>query len=198
MPRAERERLILEVAGQVFARDGYHSASMEEIAQLADVSKPMLYAYFGSKEGLYVAYVDRIGRQLVERLQSAGRHEDAIRVRLISRIDEFLAFVEEHRDGWTVLFREAAASTPVAEQVAELRAQIAGTVRRMILSSLPEGFSLSPHASDGIANATVGAGEALANWWLANRDVPREEVVRWYAGLVQAAVMAGAQPERAA
>ena len=55
MPRAEREQLILDVAGQVFARAGYHSASMDEIAARAEISKPMLYTYFGSMEGLYVA-----------------------------------------------------------------------------------------------------------------------------------------------
>ena len=194
MPRAERERLILEVAGQVFARDGYHSASMEKIAELAGVSKPMLYAYFGSKEGLYLVYIHLTGRELVDRLGGAARPEDPIRTRLDLRINEFLAFVEEHRDGWIVLFREQAAFTPLAEEVADLRGQIAYAVRRMIESSLPPGVRLAPHAADGIANATVGAGEALANWWLQNPEVPREEVASWYVGLVEAAVMAAAQP----
>src|SRR5579871_1040504 len=71
MPRAQRERLILDVADQVFARDGYHSASMDEIARRSGVSKPMLYSYFGSKEGLYVACIDRNGQELVARLQQA-------------------------------------------------------------------------------------------------------------------------------
>jgi AcrR family transcriptional regulator len=195
MPRAEREALILDVAGQVFARGGYHAASMEEIAQLAGVSKPMLYAYFASKEGLYLAYVHLTGRELVDRLQAAAQREDPIRTRLVSRINEFLAFVEEHRDGWIVLFREQAASTPLAEELRDLRRQVAYAVRRMIESSLPSGVALTPHAADGIANATVGAGEALANWWLVNPEVPREEVARWYVGLVEAAVMAAAQPD---
>jgi TetR/AcrR family transcriptional regulator len=55
MPRERREQLILDVAGQVFARIGYESAPMDEIADRAGVSKPMLYTYFGSKEGLYLA-----------------------------------------------------------------------------------------------------------------------------------------------
>src|ERR1039458_2381765 len=59
MPRSVREQLILGVAGRVFAEGGYERASMDRIASLAGVSKPMLYAYFGSKEGLYVAYVER-------------------------------------------------------------------------------------------------------------------------------------------
>jgi AcrR family transcriptional regulator len=72
MPRADREQLILEVAGQVFARSDYHAASMDEIAELAGVSKPMLYAYFDSKEGLYIAYIKRTGGELVERLVQAA------------------------------------------------------------------------------------------------------------------------------
>jgi AcrR family transcriptional regulator len=61
MPREQREQLMLDAAGQVFARGGYHSASMDDIAELADVSKPLLYAYFDSKEGLYIAYINRTG-----------------------------------------------------------------------------------------------------------------------------------------
>ena len=70
MPRSVREQLILDVAGQVFADGGYERASMDAIADLAGVSKPMLYAYFGSKEGLYVAYIERTGGELVA---AAGR-----------------------------------------------------------------------------------------------------------------------------
>ena len=55
VPRAVREPQILEVAGRIFAARGYHAASMDEIAAAADVTKPLVYAYFGSKEGLYVA-----------------------------------------------------------------------------------------------------------------------------------------------
>ena len=108
MPRSLREQLILRVAGQVFAEGGYDRASMDHIAALAGVSKPMLYAYFGSKEGLYVAYIERTGGELVERLVGADR-VDGQSGRLRAVIGEFLAFVEEHRDGWTVLFRELTA-----------------------------------------------------------------------------------------
>ena len=107
MPRSVREQLILGVAGRVFAEGGYERASMDRIASLAGVSKPMLYAYFGSKEGLYVAYVERTGGELVQRLvqadQTDGKPPHPPRHRAV--IGEFLAFVEEHRDGWTVLFR---------------------------------------------------------------------------------------------
>ena len=190
MPRELREQLILDVAGQVFARAGYHSASMDEISRLAEVSKPMLYTYFGSKEGLYVAYIHRTGRELLDRLVQAGRREAPPLLGLRLRISEFLAFVEEHRDGWRVLFGEVGANGPVAAEVADLRRQIAHAVRRMLESSLPVPSGLSPVASDGVAHAIVGAGESLANWWLEQPDVSRDEVVDLYVSVVQAAVPA--------
>jgi AcrR family transcriptional regulator len=185
MPRELREQLILDVAGQVFARGGYFSSSMDEIAELADVSKPMLYAYFGSKERLYVAYIDRMGRELLDRLVQAAPNERKPLARLRARIEEFLAFVEEHRDGWIVLFRELSSAQPVAEKVAALRAQIAEAIRRMISSPDP---CLDDTAADAVAHAIVGAGESLANWWLEHPDVPRDQVADWYVNIVKAAV----------
>lgn len=189
MPRAAREQLILDVAGATFARNGYHDASMDEIAARADVSKPMVYAYFGSKEHLYLAYIERTGRQLLDRLERAASAEDPPLERLRARITEFLAFVDEHRDGWRVLFAEAASSRPLAEEVADLRSRIVATVRLMVEDAEPE---LEADAGDGMAHAIVGAGESLANWWLERPSVPREQVAGWYLGLVQAAVIAAA------
>lgn len=189
MPREAREQLILDVAGQVFARGDYHSSSMDEIAALAEVSKPMLYTYFGSKEGLYLAYLDHTGRELVERLQRAAGPDDPPLAALRTRIMEFLAFVEEYRDGWIVLFRgTTTSSAPVAAEVAELRQQVVATVRTMVEDAVPAPTQLPRLSSDGVAHAIVGAGESLANWWLEHPDVPREEVTDWYVGVVQAAV----------
>src|SRR5581483_9881124 len=71
MPRPERERQMLEVAGRSFAAHGFHAVSMDEIAKQAGISKPMLYHYFGSKEGLYVAYVRQQGRALLAGMRDA-------------------------------------------------------------------------------------------------------------------------------
>ena len=187
MPRAVREQLILDVAGQAFAAVGYDAASMDEIAELADVSKPMLYAYFGSKEGLYLAYIERTGGELVQRLVAADRTA-AGEARLRAVVEEFLAFVHEHDHGWTVLFRELNTSRPLAEQVSQLRAQIVNEVRRMLEGNGGAGPGLGPPESEGVAEAIVGAGEALANWWLKKPGVPREDVADWYVGLARAAI----------
>jgi AcrR family transcriptional regulator len=189
MPRRDREQSILDVAGQIFAR-GYHGAAMDEIAALADVSKPMLYAYFGSKEGLYMAYVDRTGRELLDRLVGARAPSDTPTALLRSRILEFLAFVAEHRDGWHVLFGELNSSRPVAEQVAQLRSQIAEWITAMLETGAPGEFRPAPAAVDATSHAIVGAGEALANWWLEHPEVPREQVADWYIGVVLGAAAA--------
>ncbi len=195
MPRSAREQLILRVAGQVFAESGYERASMDRIASLAGVSKPMLYAYFGSKEGLYLAYIERTGGELVQRLVSADRHVEGdpptrpSTGRLRAVINEFLAFVQEHSDGWTVLFRELNARQPLAEQVSQLRSEVVDEVRRMLESADEPGWAgLRPPASEGVAEAIVGAGEALANWWLKKPGVPRQDVANWYVGLARAAI----------
>jgi AcrR family transcriptional regulator len=163
---------------------------MDEIADLAGVSKPMLYAYFGSKEGLYIAYVNRTGRELLDRMVGASGREDPPLTRLRKRVGEFFAFVEEHRDGWTVLFSAVTSSRPLEDEVAELRRQIAEAVRRWLEAAQPEGAGSLGTAGEAIAHAIVGAGESLANWWLEHPDVRRQEVTDWYVGIVQAALPA--------
>ena len=186
-----REPLILKVAGTAFASDGYERASMDRIADRAGVSKPMLYAYFGSKEGLYVAYIEGTGRELVQRLVAADQGEAPHTVRLRTLISEFLAFVEDHRDGWTVLFHEVNASRPLVELVAQLRSQVAAEIAGMLEAGTSSWAGLEPPASDGVAHAIVGAGESLANWWLEHPAVPREQVTDWFVGLAQAIASAG-------
>ncbi|MGO9906835.1 MAG: TetR/AcrR family transcriptional regulator [Solirubrobacteraceae bacterium] len=188
MPRERREQLILDVAGRVFAREGYHSASMDEISELAGVSKPMLYAYFDSKEGLYLAYIERAGAELLERLENAQPRDRRPASMLRARISEFLSFVDEHGDGWKVLFRELGSTRPFSDRVAQLRERIAGTIRRMIEGGAASCPGYPPSAADAIAHALVGAGESLANWWLDHPDVPRDQVAAWYFGVVQAVV----------
>ncbi len=196
MPRLLREQLILGVAGGVFADGGYERASMDRIAALAGVSKPMLYAYFGSKEGLYGAYIERTGRALVKRLVGADRPDSPHTERLHALISEFLAFVQEQGNGWTVLFHEMNASRPLIELVAQLRGRIVSEVRRMLEDGGPRSWpGLRAPASEGVAEAIVGAGESLANWWLKHPDVALADVAGWYTGLAQAAIQAATRGE---
>ena len=66
MSRAAREQQMLDVAEEVFGERGYQATSMDEIAERCGVSKPMLYEYFGSKDGLLVACVSRSKAELLD------------------------------------------------------------------------------------------------------------------------------------
>jgi AcrR family transcriptional regulator len=167
-----REEQMLEVAGEVFAERGFHPASMDEIAERADISKPMLYAYFGSKEGLYAAYMKRTGELLLEAMAQAVDPTLEPRPQVYASMTAFLGFVEEHREGWAVLQRELAAGGggPLAEDVARVRATI---VKRMAGLLAPH---LGEVRADALAHGFVGAGESLAAWWLDHPDHAREQV----------------------
>src|SRR3954453_4938594 len=156
VPRAVREEQMLEVAGEVFAERGFHAASMDEIAVRADISKPMLYAYFGNKEGLYSAYMAPIVSSVLEAMDAAVDPELEPGPQVYASMAAFLGFVEAHRQGWAVLQRELAAegNGPLAEDVARVRATIA---KRMAALLAPH---LGDLRADALAHGFVGAGES--------------------------------------
>jgi len=175
VPRAVREREMLEVAGRVFAQRGFHATSMEEIAAGAGVSKPMIYNYFGSKEGLYFAYIELAGQRMLSRMrsavQAAGERPEE---RLWAAALAFFGHVNDNRDEWSVLFGELAArGAPFSREVSAIRARVSdGTAA--LFDEVLQGAGASPSeigGSEPLAHAFVGAGESLANWWL---DHPEE------------------------
>ena len=194
MARHERERQMLEVAGRSFAARGFHAVSMDEIAKHAGISKPMLYHYFGSKEGLYVAYVRQQGSALLAAMRDATDPAAPSAERLWEGTLAFLRYVDEHRPGWALLYREAVSQGgPLAAEVAELRARIAAIVHRLLLGAAgPDG----DESSEMLAHAFVGAGESVANWWLEHPHEPREHVANVLVRLAGGALPALAKPTR--
>jgi AcrR family transcriptional regulator len=173
LPRAERETEMLRAAGDTFAARGFHAASMETIAEAARISKPMLYNYFGSKEGLYAAYVRSSGQALIQSMREAASPSASVQERLQAGLLAFLRYAEEHRAGWTVLHRETTAQgDPLASEVMKLRERIAGMLTQIF-------------DDDGFAHAFLGASESLASWWLAHPEQPRDQAVRLLMSIAQ-------------
>jgi AcrR family transcriptional regulator len=165
---------MLEVAGKAFAARGFHAVSMDEIAERAGISKPMLYHYFGSKEGLYVAYVRQQGVALLEGMRDAAEPGAPPAERLWEGTLAFLGYVDEHRAGWALLYREAVSQGgPLAAEVAALRGRIAAIVQRLFLTVAGADAA---GTSEALGHAFVGAGESVANWWLEHPEEPREHV----------------------
>jgi AcrR family transcriptional regulator len=166
---------MLEAAGRAFAAHGFHEASMDAIAGAAGISKPMLYNYFGSKQGLYVAYVERSGRALMTSMREAESPSAPATQRLYAGILAFLTYVEEHSSGWTVLHRETLAQGGLlAAELSELRAGVAN-----MLSTL--------FGDEAFAHAFAGAGESLASWWLAHPGQSKEQIANVLMEIAQSA-----------
>jgi AcrR family transcriptional regulator len=163
---------MLAVAGEVFAERGFHATSMDEIAERADISKPMIYAYFSSKEGLYSAYMERVGAELLAAMDAVIDLELSPGDQILASMTAFLGFVEDHREGWAVLQSEltAAGGGAVAADVGRIRAAI---VKR---TALLLALELEPELADALAHGFVGVGESLAAWWVEHPEVTRAEI----------------------
>jgi AcrR family transcriptional regulator len=171
LPRAVREQQMLDAAVRVFSARGYHAASMDEIAEQAGISKPMVYAYLGTKEDLFIACLRREALRLIEAVTAAvggaGDTADTDRPdeQLWRGLRAFFGFVGAHRDGWTVLYRQARGQPPFAGEVAELRARMAEAVAVLLGRAVAAaGRRVSEVDLDVMAYALVGASESLADW----------------------------------
>jgi AcrR family transcriptional regulator len=163
LPRAVREQQMLDAAVRVFSRRGFHEASMDEIADEAGISKPMVYAYLGSKDDLFRACVNREGTRLLESIVATVSEDLPADEQLWRGLRGFFGFVGAHREGWAVLYRQA--NQPNAQNLADLRARIvevvAGLLRRAVLTHGAEASETDLTAS---AYALVGAAESIADW----------------------------------
>ncbi|MEU6825546.1 TetR/AcrR family transcriptional regulator [Streptomyces atriruber] len=181
MPRRERERQILDVAIQVFAKRGYHGASVDEIAESAGISKPMVYLYLDSKEGLFLACLRREADRLVGAFQGAATASGASpELRLHAGLLAFFAFVSEHRDSWVVLHRQASElSEAIAAAVAEARRAVMAEVADLVRAGIAEGgptAQLTDEDADFVTHALVGAADSLTDWMARHPDQSPEGV----------------------
>jgi AcrR family transcriptional regulator len=179
--RAERESDLLREAGVVFAERGFHAASMDEIAERVGVSKPVVYSHFGSKDALYFAYIEAAGNELLDAMVTAERasRERSYAERLHAGSLAFFRFVDDHREGFVVLYGELAArGAPYRREVIAVRRRIVALVRALLDEIEREsGADLDERGgTESLATAFVGAGESLANWWLEHPDEPVEDV----------------------
>lgn len=180
LPRKVREQQIIDVAVEVFSKRGYHAASVDEIAELAGISKPMVYLYLDSKEGLFTACIRREAGRLVAAFRGAVDDGQPVEQRLWSGLSAFFAFVADHRDSWVVLHRQASElSVAIAAEVAEARRaimeQVAGLVR-VGIAQRPGPVRLGDEDADFVAHALVGAADSLTDWMAAHPGESPERV----------------------
>ncbi|CAM3323395.1 helix-turn-helix domain-containing protein [Kibdelosporangium persicum] len=174
MPRADRERQMMTIAEAVFSERGYAATSMDEIADRVGVSKPMIYEYFGSKEGLLVACIRQVRTELREvtaqAVIGARSPEEALRNGLVS----FFRFTDDHRRSWELLLRtETAVVGPAAVAEIETARQEQIQLHIALFSAyMPNAEQRSLEAA---AEILVGACERLSVWYVRHDDVTPEE-----------------------
>ncbi|WP_262283504.1 TetR/AcrR family transcriptional regulator [Micromonospora sp. MA102] len=165
LPRAVREQQMLDAAVKVFSRRGFHAASMDEIADDAGISKPMVYAYLGTKEELFVACLHREGTRMMEAIAGAAAPDLPADERLWRGLRAFFGFVGAHRDGWAVLYRQARGEQPFAAELATMRGRLVEVVAGMLDHALrAKGREVGATDLEVVAYALVGATESLADW----------------------------------
>jgi AcrR family transcriptional regulator len=175
MPAPLRREALLVAAEEVFARKGYHGAALEDIAQTAGVSKALIYEHFASKRELHASLVTAHVEEIFRRLEANAETGSTGEERLRGGIDAFLSFVEEHREAWRALFRDAA-DPEVGDLMESVQAQGTAVIAALI-SADPETPGDHPQAIEMHAAMLSGGVQSLANWWHEHQDVPRVVLV---------------------
>ena len=163
MTREARRAQIMAVARDLFAREGYHHVAMDDIADRAKISKPVLYRHFASKLDLYLAVVDQRGEALVATIMQAlasvedGATDGRSMVRAI--VASYVQFVEEAGDSFSLLFEsDVTRDSDVRQRVERASAQAA----EAICTGLHELAGLPPAHADLLAAALVGMARVAA------------------------------------
>ncbi len=173
MTGTQRRQQLIEIGRALFAERGYDATSIEEIAQRALVSKPVVYEHFGGKEGLYAVVVDREMSMLLDMITSSLTNNRS-RVRLEQVALALLTYIEQRTDGFRILVRDQPVSSTdgrysslLNEAVNQVAHLLGGDFER-------RGFDIS--LAGLYAQALVGMVATTATWWLDVRS-PSKEVV---------------------
>jgi AcrR family transcriptional regulator len=167
----------LLAAHALFAERGYAAVTMDEVAAALGVTKPLLYNYFGNKERLYIACMERSGdalvRMILETVGDAGSPAEALN----DGLRAFFAFLDADRAAWAVLFDETLPhSGELADRVAEYRGRLIALVSESLLAQLPAKQRAAARIEvEALSTALLGAAEALARWWLRTEATSAEE-----------------------
>jgi AcrR family transcriptional regulator len=167
LAREERRSRLLDAARQLFGERGYRDTEVEALARLAGVTKPILYRHFpGGKVEVFMAVIDEHVNRLMRVLWEAMAASNDPMERLYRGIDAYLAFAQEHPQGFR-LMRAAAADRdlPAGGRLREVREMIAKGLSNTI-ADVMRGAGLAAEGAPIYAHALLGAAESVVAWWL--------------------------------
>ncbi|HEU0087506.1 MAG TPA: TetR/AcrR family transcriptional regulator [Pseudonocardiaceae bacterium] len=181
MPKDERRAQLLAAATNVFVTNGYHATVMDDIAEQAGVSKPVLYQHFPGKLELYLALLERHTDELVRRVLGAieGTHDNAQRVR--NAVGAYFDFVDGDGEAFRLVFESDLRNQPEVQAVVERanNACVAAIAKAVVADA-----GLDTERAWLVAVGVAGVSEHTARYWLTHRsEVPKEEAVALTASL---------------
>jgi AcrR family transcriptional regulator len=181
LPRSARRKQLLAAAQEVFVAQGYHAAAMDDIAERAGVSKPVLYQHFPGKLELYLALLDTHCEAIVEKVRAAMAATNDNKERVTCAVAAYFDFVDHGSEAFRLVFESDLRNDPaVRARVARVEQGCIDAITHTIISDT----GVSQARAELLASGLVGAAEAAAQFWLAGgRQVPKAEAEALLAAL---------------
>src|SRR6266536_2017901 len=180
MPRSARRRQLLAAAQEVFVANGYHAAAMDDIAERAGVSKPVLYQHFPGKLELYLALIDEQAETLKSAIRDALARTDDNRERIHAVLSAYFEFVDgtarSAPGAYRLIFETDLGKEPsVRDRVERSNREIMHAVADTVAGDT----GLDRPQAELLAITLTGGAQVAARWWLDNdRPVPHADAVR--------------------
>jgi AcrR family transcriptional regulator len=178
LPRVARRKQLLAAAQEVFVAQGYHAAAMDDIAERAGVSKPVLYQHFPGKLELYLALLDAQAAALSTAVHDALAATDDNRERVHGVLAAYFRFVDsdDSEGAFRLIFETDLGNDPAVRQRVEAVTQ---TTMQDVAETVASDTGLGRAEAELLATALTGAAQVAARWWLdSDRPVSREDAVR--------------------
>ncbi|MDT4985036.1 MAG: hypothetical protein QOF95_2526, partial [Pseudonocardiales bacterium] len=178
LPRSARRKQLLAAAQQVFVANGYHAAAMDDIAERAGVSKPVLYQHFPGKMELYLALLDTQAEMLGAAVNQALAATDDNRARIHGVLTAYFEFVDRSdEDGaFRLIFETDLGNDPAVRERVEAVAQ---KTMQAVADTVAGDTGLDRAQAELLSTALTGAAQVAARWWLAeDRPISQEDAVR--------------------
>jgi len=175
LPAAERRQQLLDVALEAFASEGFHLTSMNELAEQAGVTKPVLYQHFGSKRELYLEVLRAVGGRMVTDVGKAIADAEGPRQQVEAGFLAYFLWVARERHGFEVLFAGDTRRDPeFLAELGKVETEFAQAIAGLIVV---DGINREQQLL--LAYGIVGIAETTCRHWLAaDLDLPPEQLAQ--------------------
>jgi AcrR family transcriptional regulator len=179
VPRLDREIQILEVASAEFGAMGYAATNLAVIAEKAGISKPLIYNYFASKEGLFTACLDRAGAVLADEIERIAREDTTGIERGMRTLDGIFTVLEQQPHFWKLFFDGSAPSTGViGESTAHYKSRITKLAEEGVTELMAMNGNREPLDISAMTAVWMSVVDALVTWWLDHPDQTAEHMTQ--------------------